>query len=181
MKKMMIALVAFAIVTSANAATVAWTTGNMSALPSYGTMWQGQLVSFYLTTAGADLTAITTGLQNNDLTVLVGQQLDLAKALTAGPSFAAAGSTGLKSDFKQFDVAYGYAVVWNKGVFADNTLQFAISGVKASAAFGPAGSATLTFGGATNFKTYDVVPEPTSMALLALGVAALGLRRKFRK
>jgi hypothetical protein len=33
---------------------------------------------------------------------------------------------------------------------------------------------------ASNIGTWTAVPEPTSMALLALGVAALGLRRKFR-
>ena len=32
-----------------------------------------------------------------------------------------------------------------------------------------------------NVENWEAVPEPTSLALLALGVAAIGLRRKFRK
>jgi hypothetical protein len=32
-----------------------------------------------------------------------------------------------------------------------------------------------------NVSQYTTVPEPTSMALLALGVAAVGLRRRFKK
>jgi len=179
MKKMMLAVVAMVMVSSVNAASVNWTTSSMSALTSFATMWQGQTVSFYLTTSGYDLSTIITGLQSNDKSVLSGQTLDGTANIGGAPTYRAA-VTGTTTTFNPTDVAYGYAVVWNNGV-AGSTLDFAISKVTASVAFGPSGNASLNLGGAVNFTTYDVVPEPTSMALLALGVAAVGLRRRFKK
>jgi hypothetical protein len=173
MKKMMMFMaVAFATVV-VNAASVNWNSGNMSALPSYSTEWLGQSVAFFLApSSGHDNSALISSLSGGDPLSTAGA--DLVKVI-AGAPFNAASGTGITTTFNPADVAYGYAVVFNS-----SGTQFAISTV-ATTTFAAAGNATMNLGGAANFTVYEIVPEPTSMALLALGVAAIGLRRRFRK
>ena len=172
MKKMVIVLASLLTTFAANAASVNWGTGTVSTvLPSYGTAWQGQTVSFFLVpSAGYSLTTLIASLQGGG--ALPGGA-DYTANL-AGAPFNNATGTGTSSVFAEGNYAYGYAVVFNSA-----GTQFAISSVGTSAIFPAAGNASLNLGG--NFTIYNIVPEPTSMALLALGAAVFGLRRRFTK
>jgi hypothetical protein len=174
MKKALLTAVAVLFSTLVvNAASVNWNTGNMTALPSYSTEWLGQSVAFFLAPSGEhDNSALIASLSNGG--ALDTSSADLIKAI-AGAPFNAASGTGATATFNPGDIAYGYAVVYN----ASGT-QFALSTVR-SATFSGVGNTTMNLGGAANFTVYNVVPEPTSMALLAMGIAAVGLRRRFRK
>ena len=185
MKKTMLTIVAgLALALTTQAAQVDWSVGNNAvtwASTGLNTAPIGTEMYLVLDDYVAGITAAIVGETFSGSTLGV---LDMA---TTGNTKGAVApnSTPDSALLQTGGTVYNYRVLVFDTVGGVPYYQF--SAVKPSMAYIPAdpvyGEVRQVDFTAASFSidNWEAVPEPTSLALLALGVAAIGLRRKFRK
>ena len=187
MKKLIVFASVFAAV-AAQAATVNWSVTKQTSIANYN----------YAVVDSAIITALMGGASpyadeaSMNAAITAGQAYSaesLASALTAGGSVNAKGTVSSKSINDvgdSFTVLFWNGTPANGGTFYYGTFSTAghtYSGAEPNPGDVAVTSAALTqgtFTAATFTQSggQDPIPEPTTVALLALGLAAVGLKRK---
>ena len=183
MKKMILALVVALVAGLSQAASLNWTITNVKS-SSDSTAAGGSYIAYLfftevssslaetysVTTVDAVKTAIAGGTTTFDTTTA-------PKAYATGTTSSSGGITGATglSGFDSGDSVTGFAVVFD----ADKK-NYIVTDVKSASWTSSTGAKSLAFGSQANNTTFipASVPEPCSVALVLMGVAVLGLKRR---
>jgi len=161
MKKMFIAIAMVSVAMFTNAASITW---GLDTFTVPGTPPIASATAYFLL---GDTAGVSTAIENGTFTTTFASSI-----LDTGTTTPAGNMTGQVVDGLAYDTLDFYIVI----LTADG--KYAISGVQSvKTSQGTDAAAKVAFG-AGNLGAWKDVPEPATMALLGLGVVALGLRRR---